>query len=140
MGIGSGANRSAYSNTVSTEKSSGGGCFIATAAWGTPDAPEVRALRHFRDEVLIKNVAGRQFIALYNRASPPLARFIAEHPTVKLVVRGTLAPAVYLGLTHPFAGMGLGLMMAGFIIVARRTGTAGTLKKPESAKRRRRNI
>ncbi|KKM78109.1 hypothetical protein LCGC14_1363330, partial [marine sediment metagenome] len=133
----SGTNRSAYSATVSVSKPGEGSsfpCFIATAAWGRPDAPEVMALRRFRDNVLMKNAAGRRFVALYNLASPPLARRIAERPAARLAVRTALRPAVYLGITHPF--MGLGLMTAAFIIIA---GVTRTTKISLRAKRRRRD-
>jgi len=55
-----------------------GGCFVATAACGTPDAAEVRILRRFRDEVLRRRAAGRLFIACYLILSPPAARWIAR--------------------------------------------------------------
>src|SRR5262249_36600880 len=51
---------------------SGGGCFIATAAFGTPMAQEVQILCAFRDQYLLTNWLGQAFIALYYRYSPPL--------------------------------------------------------------------
>lgn len=52
-------------------------CFIATAACATPDAWEVRALRAFRDEVLLRFAWGRLFSRCYHRLSPPLAQWVA---------------------------------------------------------------
>lgn len=65
-------------------------CFIATAAYGDPDAPEVAALRRFRDERLLTNRLGTAFVRLYYRCSPPLARLIARKPGLRAAVRWTL--------------------------------------------------
>jgi tetratricopeptide (TPR) repeat protein len=74
-----------------------GGCFIATAAYGSPLAPSVATLCRFRDARLAQNRPGRWFIRLYERYSPPLAAAIAPHPAVRLWVRRILlAPAVWL--------------------------------------------
>ena len=70
------------------------GCFIATAAYGTPMAEEIQVLREVRDEYLLTNPAGQLLVALYYRVSPPIAEFITDHPTLKPIVRAGLAPAV----------------------------------------------
>ena len=70
------------------------GCFIATAAYGTPMAEEIQILREFRDEYLLTNPVGQTLVNLYYRISPPIAEFIAEHPGLKLIVRVGLLPAV----------------------------------------------
>lgn len=136
----SGSNYSGFEKTVSVTKSGGGGsnfpCFIATAAWGRPNAPEVAALRRFRDQVLIKSTPGRQFVAFYNLVSPPMARFIARHPAMRVAVRSVLAPAVYLGewaVTHP--ARGTALLLTGMIITI---GISGSISGGNSGNRWRR--
>jgi len=64
-----------------------GRCFIATAAFDYPCAPEVLVLRAFRDNVLIESPRGRKFIALYYRFSPPLANWLRSQPLVKPLFR-----------------------------------------------------
>lgn len=60
-----------------------GRCFIATAAFDDAEAPEVRALRNWRDEVLAKSIWGLGFISFYESFSPPLARWLDRHPAFK---------------------------------------------------------
>ncbi len=62
-------------------------CFIATAAYGDPDAPEVEGLRRFRDRHLLTNNLGTMFVRAYYRMSPPLARLIARRPHLRQLVR-----------------------------------------------------
>jgi hypothetical protein len=69
-------------------------CFIATAAYGTPMAKEVMALREFRDRFLIRDNIGRKFVWYYYRYSPPIARFISDKPKLKALVRFLLKPIV----------------------------------------------
>jgi len=71
-----------------------GGCFIATAAYGTPMAEEIQVLREFRDQYLLTNPLGQAFVDFYYRVSPPMAEFITEHPGLKPIVRAGLMPAV----------------------------------------------
>ena len=71
-----------------------GGCFIATAAYGTPMAEEIQILRDFRDGYLLTNPVGKALVEFYYRLSPPMAEFITEHPSLKPIVRAGLAPAV----------------------------------------------
>lgn len=72
------------------------GCFIATAAYGSPMASQVQALRRFRDEVLMPTEAGRRFVDWYYRHSPGVADFIREREPLRRVVRWALAPLVAL--------------------------------------------
>jgi hypothetical protein len=72
----------------------GGGCFIATAAYGSLMAPHVKILRNFRDRFLTNNILGKSFVNLYYQYSPPLASFITKHDNLRLIVRMTLFPIV----------------------------------------------
>jgi len=69
-------------------------CFIATAAYGTPMAPQIDILRDFRDQYLLTNPVGEALVEFYYKVSPPMAEFITEHPALKPVVRAGLVPAV----------------------------------------------
>ncbi|MHC4937539.1 MAG: CFI-box-CTERM domain-containing protein [Planctomycetota bacterium] len=65
-------------------------CFIATAAYGDIDAPEVEQLRRFRDKSLMTNPVGRGFVKAYYRISPPFARLIARKPHLRMAARKVL--------------------------------------------------
>jgi len=83
--------------TTSTLPPSGGGCFIATAAYGTPTAKQIDVLREFRDVVLLKSTLGSRFVALYYQFSPPVADSIAGHELLRTLVRELLVdPIVWM--------------------------------------------
>jgi hypothetical protein len=63
------------------------GCYIATAVYGSYDAPEVLILRRFRDEVLLKSPAGRKFVAFYYKHSSRYAEKLKDHRRVNRVVK-----------------------------------------------------
>jgi len=65
-------------------------CFIATAAYGDVNAPEVERLRAFRDRHLLTNPVGAAFVRAYYRLSPPVARLIARRPKLRVAVRKVL--------------------------------------------------
>ena len=67
-----------------------GRCFIATAAFESPLAPEVLALRQFRDQILRKSFLGRQFIYFYYQTSPRLACLLDKQKWLKPAVRELL--------------------------------------------------
>jgi hypothetical protein len=73
-----------------------GGCFIATAAYGSYSEPHVLILREFRDTVLSRTVFGKLFIRCYYKSSPPIAKMIASREYAKKFVRVLLAPIIYL--------------------------------------------
>lgn len=70
-------------------------CFVATAAYGTPMATEVAALRRFRDRHLQTNAAGRALVAAYYAVGPTLARIIRDDEALRRLARLALRPAVH---------------------------------------------
>lgn len=56
----------------------GGGCYVATAVYGSYDCPEVWVLRRFRDLCLSQSWYGRAFIRIYYAISPTLVKFFGE--------------------------------------------------------------
>jgi hypothetical protein len=62
-------------------------CYIATAVFRDPLAPEVQTLRWFRDFYLKRSVLGRHFILLYYRFSPALAEKLDRQPQISWFFR-----------------------------------------------------
>lgn len=90
IGIGDGIAESPSSDGGSGSSS----CFVATASFGSSMAGEVNILRVFRDRYLLENPLGRKFVSLYYKYSPPVAEFIAEHNSLRKLVRASLYPVV----------------------------------------------
>lgn len=61
-----------------TASNSSGGCYVATAVYGSYDCPEVWTLRRFRDNHLAKTLKGRAFIRTYYAISPTLVKWFGE--------------------------------------------------------------
>ncbi|HOJ31715.1 MAG TPA: hypothetical protein PLP13_06780 [bacterium] len=84
----------------------GGGCFIATAAFGSYQEKHVRILRQFRDRYLMTTGAGRAFVRFYYQHSPSIARVIAGNNVLRAITRIALLPAycvAYIMLTGKIA-------------------------------------
>jgi len=92
----SGAPFSTSSSPISSGGGSSGGCFIATAAYGSPLANSVVILSSFRDQYLQGSSFGRRFIRFYYRYSPGIAHYIADRHKLKSIVRVLLMPLVWL--------------------------------------------
>ena len=70
--------------------SSGGGCYVATAVYGSYDCPQVWTLRRFRDYELAKTWYGRAFIRTYYAISPTIVRWFGNTIWFKKMWKGTL--------------------------------------------------
>jgi hypothetical protein len=70
------------------------GCFIATAAYGSPVAQELDILRTLRDKHLVTNGLGRVFVGTYYAFSPPLANAIARDDRLRAGARVLIEPLV----------------------------------------------
>ena len=83
---------------VATQESEekGGGCLIATAAYGSEMAPQVQLLREIRDNQLMNTESGSAFMSgfneLYYSFSPYIADMERENPMFKEIVKAGLTP------------------------------------------------
>ncbi len=102
------------------------GCFVATAAHGNYDAPEVKTLRGLRDEYLAMSQPGRSFIRWYYREGPAAADWIRERPWARATTRAMLQPAVWtsqaLIIWNPGQRLAVALLLLGgsFALIRRR--------------------
>ncbi len=97
-----------------------GGCFIATAAFGSPFASHLDTFRQFRDGVLLKTAPGTALVEAYYTMSPALADQVAQRPALAFLVRLVLTPVAW-ALEAPLLATALTLFMfvGGFALRAR---------------------
>ena len=78
------------------DESTGGGCLIATAAYGSEMAPQVQFLREIRDGKIMATESGTAFMTGFNQFyysfSPVVADYERENPMFKEAVKLTLTP------------------------------------------------
>jgi hypothetical protein len=117
---------SAYSNEASAATPAapaggggggGGGCFIATAAFGSPIEKHVQILRDFRDLYLLKSTAGKSLVYYYYEVSPPIADYIAQSASLRLLTRLALMPVISIAYLIINLGIGTTLLLFIFIIL-----------------------
>ena len=80
-------NNTGYQNTAPKKS---GGCYVATAVYGSYDCPEVWTLRRFRDNTLAETWYGRAFIRAYYAVSPTLVKWFGHTEWFNHMWRGTL--------------------------------------------------
>ena len=80
------------------EKKAGGGCLIATAAYGSELSPQVQKLREIRDQKLLHTQSGSAFIGGFNEFyysfSPAVADYERQNPAFKEAVKIAITPMV----------------------------------------------
>jgi hypothetical protein len=67
-----------------------GGCYVATAVYGSYDCPQVWTLRRYRDDTLAKTRRGRAFIRLYYTISPTLVKWFGHTEWFRKMWKGRL--------------------------------------------------
>ncbi|MDH3278294.1 MAG: hypothetical protein OEM21_09385 [Nitrosopumilus sp.] len=76
----------------------GGGCLIATAAYGTELAPQVQFLREIRDNTVMSTSSGASFMTgfnqLYYSFSPTIADMERENPIFQEAIRVFITPMI----------------------------------------------
>ena len=85
-------NDKTFNASISTGGSSG--CFIATAAYGSPMHEHIGILTKFRDRYLLVTTTGREFVDFYYKNSPTISDFIARNNLLKGLVLSSLLPVV----------------------------------------------
>jgi hypothetical protein len=88
------SDKSVTANFSATEAKKKGGCFIATAAYGSLLHPYVETLRDFRDKYLMPSKVGRMLVSIYYKYSPFSANLIAKYKVLGIIVRLNLLPLV----------------------------------------------
>jgi len=83
-------------NVCVAEQQGGGGCLIATAAFGSEMAPQVQFLREIRDGTVLQTQSGSTFMTGFNQFyysfSPAVADYERENPAFKETVKMAITP------------------------------------------------
>lgn len=84
---------------VASSNEQGGGCLIATSAYGTELAPQVQLLREIRDHILLQTSSGSSFMtsfnAIYYSFSPIVADLERQNSLFKEVVKIIITPMLH---------------------------------------------
>lgn len=84
--------------TTPQETDTGGGCLIATAAFGSEMAPQVQQLREIRDRYITQTKSGSDFITsfntLYYTFSPTIADLQRENAAFRDMIKHLITPAI----------------------------------------------
>jgi uncharacterized repeat protein (TIGR01451 family) len=99
----------------------GGGCFIATAIYGSDNHPYIKTLREFRDEVLMRSAWGNKVVKFYYRHAPSAACFIEEHEVARKLAKGIITPLVLI-ITYPWRVIILAILAVFLYISFRHAG------------------
>jgi len=81
---------------VAEQQQRGGGCLIATAAFGSELAPQIQFLREIRDNTVLQTQSGSAFMISFNQFyysfSPTIADYERENPAFKETVKIAITP------------------------------------------------
>lgn len=73
-----------------TNMSQDGGCYVATAVYGSYDCPQVWTLRRYRDYNLAESWYGRTFVKTYYAISPTLVKWFGNTKLFKKLFKSKL--------------------------------------------------
>jgi len=104
------------------DNSEGGGCLIATAAYGSELTPQVQLLREIRDNQLLNTDSGVSFMtgfnSLYYSFSPSVADLERENPAFKQMAKVGITPLLstlsimsYAETESEVVGYGIGIIL-----------------------------
>jgi hypothetical protein len=107
---------------VIVDNPNGGGCLIATAAYGSEMAPQVQILREIRDNQLMSTNSGSSFMTGFNQLyylfSPTIADMERENPAFREAVKIAITPLLssLLIMSHAeseseILGYGIGVLL-----------------------------
>ena len=80
---------------VPAASNASGGCYVATAVYGSYDCPQVWTLRRYRDYTLAKTWYGRLFIHMYYAISPNAVRLFGSAKWFNTLWRRVLDQKIY---------------------------------------------
>ena len=111
-------------SAIQSESTEGGGCLIATAAFGSEMAPQVQFLREIRDNTVLQTQSGTSFMTAFNSFyytfSPTIADYERENPVFKEAIKVGLTPLltsltilnyVDIDTEQEMLGYGIGIIM-----------------------------
>ena len=85
-------------DALQNEQTGGGGCLIATAAYGSELSVPIQQLRELRDDKLMKTQAGTNFMESFNKFyysfSPAIADYERQNPIFKDAVKLSITPMI----------------------------------------------
>ena len=99
------------------DSAAGGGCFIATATFGSRTERHVQILCEFRDKHLLTNSIGRKIVDFYYKNSPPIADYLRRHPGPRKVAGYALIPVTILAYLMLFDRTLLLLLFITFMLI-----------------------
>ncbi len=76
--------------TYKPQEVKSGGCYVATAVYGSYDCPQVWTLRRFRDDTLATTWYGRLFIHTYYAISPTMVKWFGKTEWFKKIFKPRL--------------------------------------------------
>ena len=134
-------------SSIDNSSEEGGGCLIATAAYGSELAPQVQLLREIRDNQLMNTESGSAFMGTFNELyytfSPYIADYERENPLFKEAVKLGLTPMLstlaimenaeteseVLGLGLSVIALNLGMYIAAPALIAMKVNQQIKLRK-----------